>query len=48
MKNSFIDKIYHWYVSKRYSMHTHRGSWMLTRCFIDDYKQGGEKFSQNT
>ncbi len=41
MKNTAIDKIYHWYVSKRYSMQTFRGSWMLTRLFINDYKWGG-------
>ncbi len=41
MRNSTIDKIYHWYVVKRYSMHTNRGSWMLTRSYINDYKWGG-------
>ncbi len=44
MKNSTLDKIYHWYVVKRYSMHTHRGSWMLTRSYINDYKRGVKNF----
>lgn len=46
MKNSFLDKIYHYYVSKRYGMKTFRGSWMLTRRYINDYKSSkwGEIF----